>query len=135
VFEGVITEVDLEDPDFRLPLDAVVSVAFWEIDPDEVFPNRVVEIRMGSAFIVDDVAIRDDFTAKLIDQKTALKQRGYDDDEIKEIFDATEAAKPKIEDQLALQGRIDPNTGKTIGAGSLTDTNRPGATGPSGAKQ
>jgi hypothetical protein len=98
---AVLTDPDMllameNDPEMELPTAFLPTVPFWQIDPEQVFPNRSVEIRMGSGYIVDDVQIRDDYTAKLISRKEALRQRGLSDDDIDdietEITDAAQAA-------------------------------------------
>jgi hypothetical protein len=71
-----------------------VQVAFWDVDPDQVFPNRKLQIPMGVGFVVDQVLIRDDFVAKLISREEALRQRGYDDEAIDRIGDELDAANP-----------------------------------------
>lgn len=58
-----------------------------DVDPLAVFPDRAIEIRLGSGYIVDDVAIRDDYTAGLISQREALRQRGHDEKKIDDIMD------------------------------------------------
>lgn len=55
------------------------------INPQAVYPQRGMVIRMGTGYIVDDVKIRDDFVAGLISIQEALRQRGYGEDEIKAI--------------------------------------------------
>lgn len=65
------------------------------IDPDDVFSEREVEITMGTGYIVDDVLVRDDFTAGLISREEALRKRGYSDDEIKAILEEIKKAEPK----------------------------------------
>lgn len=60
-------------------------MAFWDVNPDETFPDRAFDIRMGSGYIVDDVLVRDDYAAGLISRQEALRQRGKTDDEISQI--------------------------------------------------
>jgi hypothetical protein len=71
-----------------------VLVAFWDVDPDQVFPNRKLQIPMGVGFVVDQVLIRDDFVAKLISREEALRQRGYDEETIGRVVDELDAANP-----------------------------------------
>jgi len=73
------------DMDSEEPLDGLPFVPFWTVDPDIEFPNRNVEIRMGTGYIVDDVLVRDDFLSKLISRAEALRKRGYSDEEIVKI--------------------------------------------------
>lgn len=75
--------------DMGLRVDAYVRASqedFWTVDVDAQWPNREVEVDFGTAYIVDEVAVRDDFVARLISQEEALRKRGYDEDEIKKIM-------------------------------------------------
>jgi hypothetical protein len=85
-------------PDTFLPVEA-----FWDVDPDAVFPNRKMEIRMGSGYVVDDVGIRDDYTANLISRQEALRQRGYDDTDIDKI-------EQEIKDAAPVEATVVPET-------------------------
>lgn len=86
-------EVTLDDDE--IPGEAlIVSNAFWLIDPQAVFPNRGIEIRMGTGYIVDDVLIRDDYVAGLISRREALRQRGYDEADIDQIVKEIEVEAP-----------------------------------------
>lgn len=85
---GAVVPADVADElelDEYADDDLVVEVPFWDIDPAEVYPNRVVDVRLGSGYIVDDVQVRDDFTSKLISRREALRKRGYADPEIKKV--------------------------------------------------
>lgn len=64
------------------------------IDPNTVFENRTIDIRMGNGYIVDDVMIREDFVAGLISLDEALRLRGYTDVKIGEIKKELKDAKP-----------------------------------------
>jgi hypothetical protein len=77
-----------------LPPGAVWTQAWWEVVPDLVFPNRKVEVKMGSGYIVDDVKNRDDFIAGLVSQRWALRARGLSDDQIDEIQAQQDEEKP-----------------------------------------
>lgn len=99
--------------------DQMPFVAFWEVDPDSVFSNREIEIRMGSGYIVDDVLVRDDFLAKLISRKEALRRRGWSDDDIKRVEEELEEeAPPQPEDGLFTTNGSGGGTkaGATVGA-------------------
>lgn len=74
--------------------DSVLMSQWWLVDPETVFPDRKMEIRMGTGYIVDDVRIRDDFVAGLISQEEALRQRGYTDTDLKRVVKEVKAAKP-----------------------------------------
>ena len=67
----------------------VPEVPAWvgELDEDaaEQFPNRAMEIRMGSGYVVDEVLIREDYAADLISRREALRRRGMSNPDIKEI--------------------------------------------------
>lgn len=87
--DGAIMETfgasDVRDPLFEIPDDLIPVVIFEDIDPADVYPDRVVDIQMPSGYIVDDVAVRDDFTAGMISRSEALRKRGYSDPEIAKI--------------------------------------------------
>ena len=90
-----MVEADLEDPEYVVPEGLLPMVAWWLVDPKVTFPNREVEVRMGSGYIVDDVKVRDDFVAELISLKEALRQRGYSKKRIDEIVKEIDEAKPE----------------------------------------
>ena len=83
------------------------------IDPELVFPNRAMEIVLGSGYVVDDVKIRDDFVAGLISLQEALRQKGLSDPEIQIIVEEQAQAK---DDAAARQ--------QALLAGTETGTNR-----------
>jgi hypothetical protein len=92
-----------ENPEMDVPAGLLVEQPFWQIDPAQVFPKRDVEIRMGSGYIVDDVQIRDDYTAGLISQEEALRLRGYADDKIEEMLQESFAGGAQIKQTEAAQ--------------------------------
>lgn len=63
------------------------EIRFWDIDVEEVWPDRLVRVDFGTAYIVDEVAIRDDFVAGIISVQEALRKKGYKRDEIAKILD------------------------------------------------
>ena len=67
------------------PAPVFESVEWWSIDPTTAYTDRRIGIRLGSAGIVDDVRIRDDFTSGLISRAEALRQRGVPEPAIAEI--------------------------------------------------
>lgn len=81
--------------------DAVVLSQWWLTDPQAVFPDRVIEIRMGSGYIVDDVKVRDDFVANLVSRRYALQVRGLDDGTIDEIEEQIKDAEPEVPETSA----------------------------------
>lgn len=88
--DGSLTDVDIEDLDIAVldEMQALVPVvAFWDVDPAVRYPTRKIKIQMGSGYIVDDVALRDDFTADLVSRRYALEQRGLGKDDIDDIED------------------------------------------------
>lgn len=87
LIDGEQVSFDDLDENMDLTLDGfqVVAGAFWEVDPDTIYPNTQIEITMGSGYIVSDVLVRDDYTADLISRREGLRQRGYDDTDIDEI--------------------------------------------------
>lgn len=122
--DGSLTEVDVEDltaDDFALMEDQVPVVAFWDVDPDLTFPDRTVEVVMGSGYIVDDVALRDDFTSELVSRRYALKQRGLQPDDIDDIED-------EIRDQPAAGGGETGAFGVTPAAGTAAGGTVAGST-------
>jgi hypothetical protein len=58
---------------------------FWTIKPEEVWSYRLVRIDFGTAYIIDEVAVRDDFVASIISQDEALRQKGYTNIQIGQI--------------------------------------------------
>lgn len=93
-FEFTPMPLNPGDSTTPFPVDGIPMLQWWTVDPAEVFPDRAVEIRMGSGYIVDDVRIRDDFVAGLISQEEALRQRGYTDQDLKRVVKEVKAAKP-----------------------------------------
>lgn len=117
--------------DFRKMLNMILDVTAYkegtdedeapaELDPSEEglaggdnvatsrFPNRKFSISLGSGGVIDEVQIRDDFTAGLISRGEANRRRGSDDEAIRKINEEIEQeAPPAPETGLA---------GKTIGA-------------------
>lgn len=83
------------DPAEMEVLSAAVLERMREIDPDARFPDRKIGISLGTGYIVDEVMIREDFTAGLISIEEALRQRGRSDEDIKRILRELKAAKPK----------------------------------------
>lgn len=79
----------VDDPDAP-----IVAVTWWNVDPAATFPNRTLKISMGTGYIVDDVMIRDDFTAGLISRKEALRQRGMGPTQIDQIEQEIGEEKP-----------------------------------------
>lgn len=80
-------------------------VPSWEtVDPEVVFPNRTVEIRLGSAFVVDDVLHRMDFQAGLISRREALRKKGYDDEAVEQVVAEVEFEQPQLPELTGLGG-------------------------------
>jgi hypothetical protein len=98
-----------------LPAEAEVS-SFATLDPKTAFPNRKMTVNVGSGDIVDIAAIRDDYTAKLISQEEALRQRGKSEPEIKKIMDEQQAsADQAMERQQQMFGQNTEGTGGSQG--------------------
>lgn len=90
------TEVDrLDEAPILPPEGQIPMVRWWTVDPAVVFPNRKVKVPMGSGYIVDEVKIRDDFSAGLISRKEALRKRGETETHINEIVAEIEAEQPE----------------------------------------
>lgn len=81
---------------------------WWLVDPDTVWPDQKVLVDFGSAYIVDEVAVRDDFTAKIISRAEALRKKGYTAKQIKVIEDEIEdrAAAAPVDDVLEQGSRF-----------------------------
>jgi hypothetical protein len=90
-----------------LDVDAYVRESredFWNVDPLATWPDREIEVDFGTAYIVDEVAVRDDFVAGIISQQEALRLRGYTDDEIEAMMAEMEDEEPEPgNDEAALQ--------------------------------
>lgn len=97
--------------------EGVATGAWWTVNPDDVFPDRRIEIRLGTGYIVDNAMTREDFVAKLISRNEALRGRGYDEASIArietEIEEETVAATPP-----QLQGFLSNGAGSTVGQAS-----------------
>jgi hypothetical protein len=143
-----------ENPELDIPVGMLPEQPFWEIDPTEVFPERNLDVRMGSGYIVDSVQIRDDFTAKLISHKEALRRLGLSNDDIDQILDELgseskqqfegaaaqfmaktgqtieQAQAEKTAEQDALNAGDDPVTAKTKAAEAARTAAPAGPTAP-----
>jgi hypothetical protein len=97
-----------------------VLSAYWDVDPDQVFPNRKLQIPMGVGFVVDQVLVRDDFTAKLISREEALRQRGYDAEHIELIGGELDAANPFVPETGLFGAPVPPNGTRAGGTVSAT---------------
>ncbi len=82
----LLEPVELDDGSF------VQLRAFWLIKPEEIWTYRMVRIDFGTAYIIDEVAVRDDFIARIISQDEALRQKGYTNIEIGQILAEQEEA-------------------------------------------
>lgn len=119
--DGVTTvPFDPEDPDADYPEGLLPLVAFWDIDPAEEYPDRGLSITMGTGYIVDEVAIRDDFTAKLISQQEALRKRGYTPSQIKKIMGEMRDSSP-TEGQISEAARAAANAEPSDDTGDEND--------------
>lgn len=120
VASGVITVVSTDTPLedlIEVPGETMLLQGFWLVDPQVVYPNRKVEIEMGSGYIVDAVMIRDDFVANLISREEALRKRGLTQPEIDQILGEIEAAAPAVPEvgQFTAAG-VPPVSGTTAGS-------------------
>lgn len=118
------TAEDVDTPDGQR------ATPYLQVDPTSVFPDRAMEIRLGSGHVVDDARIRDDFTAKLISLEEALRQRGYDNDQIRlivgELQEAQERAAAAQRTAFGELGTEGTNPASRTQAGRrLSSTNRP----------
>jgi hypothetical protein len=124
ILDGVFhADTEALDESHPVPVGAERTTAFWDVDEDQEFPKRKIEVRMGSGYVVDHVMTRDDFTAGLVSQEEALRLRGYTDDQITTIMDEQDAAKPKNEGQSGFGGitgvvPVMPNTPTDTQAGA-----------------
>lgn len=65
---------------------ATADTEWWNVDPEEVFPNREgIQIVIGSGDIVDTVSDRDDFAAGIVSRAFVLRRKGLPAKEIKKI--------------------------------------------------
>lgn len=111
---------------------------WWTVDPEAIYDNRTVDIRMGSGYIVDHIAIRDDFAQQLVSRAEALREDGKSAEEIttiqQEIIDEqpepppvmmpgqTPSSPPAPKQALGAAGngkgsQQGPKAGSTVGAG------------------
>lgn len=81
---------------------------WWLVDPDVKYPDRMSEVRFGTAYIVDEVEVRNDFIAGIISQEEALRQKGYDEEQIKRILD--EMAAQAEQQEALLSARLEAGT-------------------------
>jgi hypothetical protein len=120
-YEALFVEPpDLVDPDSTELVDepAGSDVPQWVTAEDvDLFPNRRMEIRMGSGYVVDDVLVRDDFTTGLTSRKDALRRRGRSDKEIKRITDEIDDEKQAAAERFSggESGRFASVRGSTTG--------------------
>lgn len=105
----------VKDPEFQFPEGLIPVVMFEAVDPAETFPNRAIDIQMASGYIVDAVAVRDDFTANMISRQEALRQRGYTEPQIQQIIGEIDAAAPQegTQPQLTAKDMLDVFGGGT----------------------
>lgn len=118
-----------EDLDVPTPADLVR--AYDAITPSVVFGTRKFSVEMGSGYIVDDVKTREDYTAGLISQQEALRQRGKTDTEIKLILEE-QAAAAQAKADLQVQQQTAIFAGTTVDAGTFGG--KPKAAGTSAGK-
>jgi hypothetical protein len=111
---------------------ALRPAPYLQIDPQSVFPDRGMEIRLGSGHVVDAARIRDDYVSKLISLEEALRQRGYDDDQIKVIVRELQEAQERAAEaqreafgQTGTEGTRRPPTTSTQAGRRLNSTDRP----------
>lgn len=95
------------------------AASYLEVDPASRFPNRKMEVRLGTGQVIDDAKIRDDFTAGVISLEEALRLKGYDDTTIRKIVrEKQQAAERKATAQRVAFGE----TGTEDGARGTTST-------------
>lgn len=104
VYESLILDDPDEDLDTDLVPDETDPIPGWVGYEGDMFPNRVMQIRLGSGYVVDDVIIRDDYTSGLTSRADALRARGRSNEDIE-----------KIEDEIAseLTAKTNINTGES----------------------
>jgi hypothetical protein len=88
-------EIRQVQPPVLIPDGATLLTKWWEVTPNQVFPNRTLKLTMGTGYIVDEVMIREDFSTGLISHEEALRQRGYSDKDIKQILKEIDDRKAK----------------------------------------
>lgn len=101
------------------------ATPYVDVDPKGRFPNRAVEIRLGTGHIVDDARIRDDFVSKLISLEEALRLKGYDDDGVKKIVQELQEAQERAATaQREAFGETGTEGSRPPGANTSTQTGR-----------
>ena len=105
-------------PEVQVTSELLPDTSWWEVDPEAAWPNREIEVRMGTGYIVDDVQIRDDYTAGLISHEEALRLRGYSNEEIEDMKGEEFAGASSGEGTVVPLPPALPNS--PIGAGSTT---------------
>lgn len=113
---------DVRADEFELPVGLLPVPMFEQIDPSEVFGNRKIDVQMPSGYIVDDVAVRDDFVSGMISRREALRKRGYSDPEITKIENEIGDETPEPVEETGSSGL----TGEDLAA-VLTGRNAPQA--------
>lgn len=87
------------------PVDAVEDIAVEQeelVDLSDAYGARDFDIEMGSAYIADDVMIRDDYTAGLLSRQQALRLRGWEPDDIADNEKQIAEERDSIDDSPAI---------------------------------
>ena len=131
LYEALSISQPLTEDGSELDVAAEPEIPAWvgALDPEdtEAFPNRQMEIRMGSGYVVDEVLIREDYAGDLISRREALRQRGLSDPDIDQIVreideEKTTAAARVIGESAS---RFAPQAGDTQGQGNDGGTVEP----------
>ncbi len=97
----IVDEIPQETIDMAFEMDIAAELTFveWAVEeredgpdifPDgetfeDKWPDTSIVADFGSAYIVDEVAVRDDFNSGLISRAEALRRKRYTEEEIKQI--------------------------------------------------
>lgn len=122
LYEALSVSQPLDDDGDVPEVVDVPDVPAWVgmVDEDgERFPNREMELRMGSGYVVDEVLIREDYAADLISRREALRRRGLSNDDIKLIEQEIDEEKSTAASRVIGEAsRFAPQAGDTQGQGT-----------------
>lgn len=101
---------------------------WWEIDPQEVYPNREdIQIVLGTGDIVDAVSDRDDFAAGIVSREYVLRRKGLSKEDITQVVDEIAAQKER-DQQVITQAQLAINDQQNTAALDLAQQNAENAT-------
>jgi hypothetical protein len=110
------TGADDEQPDMEADVTAV-DLVDGEDKALTRFPKRKFEISLGSGGVIDEVQIRDDFTAGLISRAEALRRRGVEQTQIEKIDEEIKKEAPPAP-EVGLAAKTVASAASAIKSGS-----------------